>query len=247
MRNHISPLIAMFPESKWLTVGDGDFGSDAYFLEQKGVNVTASSISTETISISHKKGYIKKFKAINAENIAEDDNSYDFVYCKEAYHHFPRPPIAFYEMFRVGKKAVILIEPQDTRISLLNSIKKLVKLTLRGDSSFEFETTGNYIFRVNIREIKKMMTSLNQSVIAYKKFNDFFHKSLAGKVSKGFSPAKLISLFGIKSQDLLCKLGLLDYGLTVIIIFKGEVDQEKLKTLKKEGYKVSKLPVNPFI
>ncbi len=247
MRNNILPLVKIFPSSKWLTIGDGDYASDAYFLEQKKLDVTASSISTQTISITHSKGYIQKFKAINAEDIAADDNSFDFVYCKEAYHHFPRPPIAFYEMLRVAKTAVILIEPQDTRISPLNSIKKLIKIVLRGDSSFEFETTGNFIFRINIKEIKKMMTALNQSVIAYKKFNDFFHNSLAHKESTGFSPAKLISLLGIRLQDLLCKIGLLDYGLAAVIVFKGEVDSEKLKPLRKAGFTISRLPRNPYV
>jgi hypothetical protein len=150
-------------------------------------------------------------------------------------------------MLRVSKTGVILIEPQDTRISPLNSLKKLIKIILRGDSSFEFETTGNFIFRLNIREIKKMMTSLNQSVIAYKKFNDFFHMSLAAKKSTGFSLAKLISLLGIRFQDLLCKIGLLDYGLAAVIVFKGEVDKKNLIPLRKAGFKISRLPKNPYV
>jgi len=247
MRNFILEMIRLYPESKWITLGDGNHASDAYYLEQHGLDVTATSISVETLSIAKQLGYIQKYKAINAEKIDEADNCYDFVYCKEAYHHFPRPPIALYEMLRVASKGVVLIEPQESGTRILNSLKLIVKLFLRGDNSFEFEPTGNYIFRVNIKEIKKMMTSLNLRVVAYKKFNDFYHPKLVSKSSKGFKIAKLITLSGILFQNLLCRMGILDYGLAVVIIFKDECDDNIFKLLRKKGFKISRLPINPYL
>ena len=43
----------------WMTLGDGKFGSDAYFLESHGLDVTATSISTHTLEIARAKGYIR--------------------------------------------------------------------------------------------------------------------------------------------------------------------------------------------
>ncbi len=247
MRNMILELIRLYPKSKWLTIGDGNHASDAYYLEQQGLDVTASSISTETLSIAHQLGYIQKFKAINAERIDEADNSYDFVYCKEAYHHFPRPPVALYEMLRVANEGIVLIEPHESGFRIFSSVKMMIKLIFRGDNSFDFEPTGNYIFRVNLKEIKKMMTSLNLRLIAYKKFNDFYHPKLTSKSIKGISIAKFIFLSGIFMQNILCKIGLLDYGLVLLIIFKEEIEKDRLKHLKKNGFRISSLPINPYI
>ena len=41
MHEMLVPLIEANPDSKWLTVGDGSYGSDAYFLQQQGVDVLA--------------------------------------------------------------------------------------------------------------------------------------------------------------------------------------------------------------
>jgi ubiquinone/menaquinone biosynthesis C-methylase UbiE len=246
MRNNLLPLIHYFPDAQWITIGDGSYGSDAYYLQNRGLSVLATSISDETISVAHNLGYIKKYKAVNAEDIAEENNSFDFVLCKEAYHHFPRPPVAFYEMLRVAKNAVVLIEPQESRVSFLGFIKKTIKKLIRKDISFNYESTGNFIFRINIKEIIKMMVALNLSYIAYKKFNDFYFPSFSTNSKKGLSIAKIITDSGIIFQNILCRIGLLDYGLSVIIIFKTEPDVGLIKTLTKKGFKLKKLPKNPY-
>ncbi|MCX7986598.1 MAG: class I SAM-dependent methyltransferase, partial [Bacteroidales bacterium] len=54
-----------------------------------------------------------KYRKENAEQLSVPDNSYDYVSCREALHHFPRPYLALYEMLRVSKKGIIIIEPID--------------------------------------------------------------------------------------------------------------------------------------
>lgn len=39
------------------------------------------------------------------------DDAFDYVLCKDSYHHMPRPMIALYQMLRVARRAVVLIEP----------------------------------------------------------------------------------------------------------------------------------------
>ncbi len=248
MRNTILPVIQYFPNSSWMTIGDGTFGNDAYYLQNKGIDVLATSISDETLSLAHQLGYIKKFKKINAEKIIEGDNSYDFVFCKEAFHHFPRPFLALYEMLRVAEKGVILIEPQENKIRILDFLKKKIKKMVRKDSSFFFEEKwGNYIYRMNINELSKVMIGLNHRHIAYKSFNDFYFPAITGKSNQKISSAKILFELGIGIQNILCKLKLMDYGLTTMILLKNDVEENLMKSLKKEGFHIKELPVNPYL
>ena len=55
------PLLKEWPVSEWITVGDGNFGSDAFFLRNHGVAVTATSISSNTLSVAHANGWIDAY------------------------------------------------------------------------------------------------------------------------------------------------------------------------------------------
>jgi len=246
MQKTVVPLVKAYPKATWMTIGDGSYGSDAYFLRGIGADVLATNLNEERLKIAMKKGFIDKFKAENAEKISFPDNSFDFVLCKEAYHHFPRPPMAFYEMLRVVRRAVILIEPQETcKKKILGYAKDILKMILRRDKSTVFEPSGNHIFRVNIREIEKMMTSLNYEIVSIKGLNDFYHPRL--------SKAKLATLpfsiteFGIGLQNILCKLKMLDYGLATIIAFKQVPANELKIELRRNGFRILNLPRNPYI
>jgi SAM-dependent methyltransferase len=248
LRDSIIPLIDFYPNTKWITLGDGRFGSDAFYLQNKDLDVLATSISDETISVAHKLGYIHKYKKMNAEAILEEDNLFDFSFCKESYHHFPRPYIALYEMLRVSNRGVVLIEPQDNKTRLFDYFKKMIKTNLRKDSNLNFELRGgNYIYRININELSKVMTAINLRYIAYKGLNDFYIPSLSGKSMKTLNKAKIITLLGIGIQNILCKLRLMDYGLATVILFKNDVSNELLKNLSKKGFHIRKLPINPYV
>jgi len=95
--------------------------------------------------------------------------------------------------------------------------------------------------------MSKVITAINLKYFAYKNFNDFFVPSFSSKSNHGFNKAKLITHAGIATQDILCKLKLMDYGLTTVILFKNDVDADLIQSLKKNGYSIIKLPVNPFI
>lgn len=246
MRDFILPVIKHFGKKKfkWVTIGDGNFASDAYYLQSQGINVLATSISDETISEAKFLGYINKFKVINAEDIDAKSGSFDFAFCKEAFHHFPRPFVALYEMLRISRKGVILIEPQETgSYRLFDWLKKCIKLMLKKD--FDYEPAGNYIYRINIREIEKAMLSMNYRVLAYKRFNDFYISSLADKRVPGIG--KILTLIGISIQNLLCRLRFMNYGLAAVVLFKDNIGDDLEISLKKSGYTVKKLSVNPYL
>ncbi len=48
-------------------------------------------------------GFIGEYSAQNAESLSFASNSFDYVFCKDAMHHCPRPVIALYEMLRVAR------------------------------------------------------------------------------------------------------------------------------------------------
>jgi tetratricopeptide (TPR) repeat protein len=101
------------PKAKWLTIGDQK-GHDYWMLSELGFeDVTASNLFDDSLFQSSKVNPIKKYRAFNAEKIDASDCSYDYILCKEALHHMPRPYMALYEMLRVANKAVFVIEPQD--------------------------------------------------------------------------------------------------------------------------------------
>src|SRR5690349_3946690 len=111
------PLLKKFPDSKWLTVGDGRFGLDAIRLKklQPSIDILPTDIAPGLLKEAKKMNLIKDYREENAEALSFAADEFDFAFCKEAYHHFPRPYIALYEMLRVAKRAVILIEPNERR------------------------------------------------------------------------------------------------------------------------------------
>jgi ubiquinone/menaquinone biosynthesis C-methylase UbiE len=247
LREGLIPLLNYDPGASWMTIGDGNYGSDAYYLIQHGADATATSLTDTTLAVASEKGFIQHFQAQNAECLGAADGSTDYTLCKEAYHHFPRPAVAFYEMARVSRKAVILIEPAESHGRILNHLKRWIKNKLRGDTEFEFEKCGNYIFRLSVREMEKMMIAMNGKTIAYKYINDYYHPFYAADSvspeSKGLRRTKL----GIRVQDLLCNLRLMDWGLVNFIAFTGPVEKSLLEDLRSQGFQIKQLPLNPYL
>jgi len=246
MHELLLPLIQAEPGATWLTVGDGSYGSDAYFLQQQGLDVTASSLTDHSLRIAAEKGYLKKYAAVNAEHIPFEDESFDFVMCKEAYHHFPRPAIAFYEMLRVAREAVTLIEPFDGPNRILDLLKQPAKKLLWGaEETIHFEPSGNFIFRIQPKEVGKMLTALGYSALAYKTFNDLYLPRY-GNAKTGMTQGHVMTRLGIVLQDAVCRLRLLNPGLVGLICFKQRPSDTVTRALRRTGFTLHILPVNPY-
>ena len=245
MLAHARPLVEAMPSARWLTVGDGAYGSDAAYLRSVGADATASSLVTDTLEVAAERGYIGAYRAENAERMNLQDSEMDFVLCKEAYHHFPRPPIALYEMLRVARIGVVLIEPIDGTC-LLDGLKRGVKVLLRGNTEMNFETSGNYIYRIDIDEIAKLMTAAGELFIAYRRFNDFYVSGLGEDKAAPGSRGLRLTRLGIGVQDMLCRAGLLAWGLAATVVLKGQPYPEIVAALKRGGFTIRALPVNPY-
>jgi len=246
MLESILPLVEESPEAKWLTVGDGGFGSDAFFLESHGIDVMATSISTHTLEVAHSRGLIKKYAAENAEGFSLPDKAVDFVLCKESFHHFPRPALAFYEMLRIARRGIVLIEPAEGPPRPLATLKASVKRLLRHDVSDQFEPSGNFIYRVSIRETSKMLTALGYRHLAWKGINDFWYPPFGAADFRKMSAGAIGTRLGIAVQDLLAKTRLLNYGLAALLCFKEQPGAKLVATLKQRGFAIVNLPQNPY-
>lgn len=246
MLEFVMPVIESVPAATLMTIGDGRYGSDAFVFQKEGFEVTATSISDATLKVALEKGFIKKYDVQNAEKLSLLDNAYDFIVCKESYHHFPRPAIGFYEMFRVARKGLILIEPIESKKRIFDILKVLAKKVLRKEGNVLFEEDRNFIYRLSIREIEKMMTAMGETQIAVKTFNDFYFSSLSRYRSNKLSGGLVLFRLGIFMQNLLCFLRLMNYGLGILFTFKGELTSDIRKKLIKNGYKIIDLPKNPY-
>lgn len=257
MRMHslIEPIIAQNKSLKWLTVGDGRYGTDAHFLLSSGISkVHCSDYSDTLLKIAHQAGFIGEYSAQNAESLKFDDNSFDFIYCKEALHHFPRPYMALYEMMRVCKTAVILTEPRDQLVDkppLAPFFKLLKKLFRKNLSTHSFETVGNYVYTISERELSKFLLGMHYNFIAFTGCNDHYIPGVefVDLEPKNFEQGiiKLKTTIYIKVRDLFCFLGIMKTGLLTVALFKQRPTQELINSMSKHGWTFRELPLNPYI
>lgn len=257
MYQSLDPILESDISSSWVTVGDGRYGRDANYIIKKGHDCLATDICDDLLKIAKDKNYISTYQKENAEFLSFQDNTFDYAFCKESYHHFPRPTIALYEMLRVARKGVILLEPNDAYINsslikiIFRKTKALAKSFIRketyNDVGHQFEPIGNYIFTISKRELEKLSLGVNIRIIAIKGLNDAYIKGVEKeKINEhGILQKKTRAL--IKIADLLCKIGIMDYGLLSAIIFKEEPSINTINNLNKNGFNVIELPKNPYI
>lgn len=252
MYSTLNPLLNTEPAT-WLTIGDGRYGKDSRYICEKGGDVTASDIDDSLLNEAHKIGFISKFCKENAESLSFEDSTFDYVFCKESLHHFPRPMLALYEMLRVASRGVVLIEPNDRFISysLLRNIftpvfNRLLSFVGKSIDKFNFEEFGNYVYPVSQRELEKVALGMNYRYLAFKGINDSYLYGVEfEKVSENGSLLRKLK-FRILVQDLLAKLRIKDPDMLVAIIFKQPPSAALSRRLNNDGFKMVELPVNPY-
>ncbi len=257
MYDSVKPLIEAFPSSKWLTVGDGRFGLDSIRLKKMGVqDVLPTDISPYLLEKAKQQGLISSFSIENAEKLSFGDGSFDFSFCKDSYHHFPRPYMALYEMLRVAKKAVILTEPHDwfprpygKRLLVFskNILKKLLGKKIHHNDQWNFEDSGNYVYSVSKREMEKTALGLQLPAIGISYFNDYYEKGLEFEKRDGTSVKYRKMKRKILISDIKCKLGLASPTYITAIIFKENPEKKLRDALNAQGMQVFDIPANPYL
>ncbi|MEO0795008.1 MAG: class I SAM-dependent methyltransferase [Verrucomicrobiota bacterium] len=189
MYEQIEPVAEAFADSRWLTVGDGRFGLDAVRIKKLfGIkNICPSDIAEPLLAAGKERGLFDQYFVENMETLSFEDNAFDVIFCKEAFHHCPRPWLAFYELCRVARTAVILIEPAATlRIARPRRPQQLTKLIsaiagrkdyIEDGSKIEragtaYEDSGNYLYRLSREEFEQVARGANLPAISWKPFMD---------------------------------------------------------------------------
>lgn len=242
MYKTIDPLLLNDTDAKWLTVGDGRYANDAYYIKQKGLEVLATDICEILLEKAKELGRISEYKKENAENLSFKDEQFDFVLCKEAYHHFPRPMLALYEMLRVTKKGVVLIEPNDPCNICRNPAEFWNVISKH--NAFEQK---NYIYTISAREMIKVALGLNLPTVAFIGFNDSYIKGVEyEKLSDDSELFKKIKA-GIEEKNRMREQHVLSYEYLTAIIFKEQPNEKTRVDLNNQGFKVIDLPRNPML
>lgn len=251
MYSALDPLLEA-GSGTWLTIGDGRYGKDSKYISDRGGDVTATDIDDSLLKEASDLGFIKKFSRENAEALSFQDASFDYILCKESYHHFPRPALALYEMLRVASKGVVLIEPNDqyidysfTRNIIFKVINGLLSLVHKDIPKHSFEGFGNYIYSISRRELEKVAMGMNYSQLAFKGLNDFYIDGV--EFEQATKKSKLLRKTKVKIfiLDQLVKLRIIDHVILVAIIFKQPQSRKLLERMKQAGFEVVDLPANP--
>jgi ubiquinone/menaquinone biosynthesis C-methylase UbiE len=248
----LKPLLSI--KNSWLTIADYN-GFEAQYFKEHNQSVIASDISDVFLQEAKAEGFIEEYKKENVEHLSFAEESIDYVSCREAFHHFPRAYLGIYEMIRVAKKGAILIEPTDilSKLPLLLLLKNIFDLfnplliNKLWKNRFSWETVGNYVFKISEREIEKIAMGIGLSCIAFLEINAILRvKEETMAVPIDYKILNKIKR-KIKLLNFFCLLRIIPYNTLCSIIFKEMPDQKTLENLKKNGYKVIKLPPNPYL
>jgi len=259
------------PGLSWLTVGDGRFGLDSIRIRKLGFeSALPTDIGDALLRKAKADGLISEYAVENAEKLSFADDSFDLVFCKESYHHFPRAPLALYEMLRVARHAVVLVEPRDyvidhgparlvgpvgiarefaawlrNRLGIGGAPVAARSRYISGDAP-HYEESGNYMYAISSREVEKLALGLNLPAIAVKGLNDIY---LQGGETEPASDGSV--LFEKMKQDIAAadrqtRTGLGSTSLLMAIIFKTPPEAFTKNYLTERSWCFTELPRNPY-
>jgi len=256
IRAPIEVFVKNSAKHSWLTVGDGRYGLDGAFLLGLGAkSVHCSDISDSLLEIAFSRNLINEYSEQNAESLKFHDNAFDYVYCKESLHHFPRPYVALHEMFRVARLGVIITEPRDYTVekSILSATRDIIK-SIVGRKPYRennHEPVGNYVYTFSERELEKFLLGMHFTNISFFDTNDAYIEG--GEYIKLGSNARrdkeLINQFmrEIKRADFLTRHRIRPANLITAALFKNPPSPTLLVALERYGWKTKTLPKNPWI
>jgi SAM-dependent methyltransferase len=150
-----------------LSIGD-NLARDAGYFKRHFPQAwcIASDLHADGIHTAAEEGWVDAALSADIEALPFGDGEIDCVIAKEAFHHWPRPMLGFYEMLRVARKAILLIEPVDVMHNAATPFPEA------GSFCDDYEEVGNYKYQISLREINKAAWALYYPAVAAVGFND---------------------------------------------------------------------------
>lgn len=227
---------------RWLTVGDGHYGLDAIKMGRHGyTDVLPTNIEGSLLKVSKERGWIKDYRLENAEALSFADESFDYVLCKESYHHFPRPMIALYEMLRVARKGVVLIEPQDSHSDFP---------LMGGEAVAGYESIGNYIYTLSRRELQKVCLGLDLPAVAFKNICDIYFDGVEYIQASEDEPRFVALVKEINEAEEACRQMQKKPNVLMAVIFKERPSDEVVNAFVRgeaQGWNMTFFQGNPHL
>ena len=245
-----------------VTLGDGKGGHEAQIIKKFGNKAIATDIATEMLEVAKEKNLIDDFAKEDAENLSFADHSVDYCLIKESLHHLPRPYLCIYEMLRVARQGIILIEPNGDHCYKIGNE--------------QYESVGNYKYQFTLKELVQCAACLGFNHVAYGYspnvnyiLNCFsFKREFPDKWSTKETRPIPMELAGklmrcaVKYKDEFQEIkphfkSAVDQWykshephinpLLIFIIFKNEISPELQDVLKECDLEVPKIKPNPYI
>lgn len=255
MLSVLDPFLSHDKSANWLTVGDGRFGTSATYIQMQDGNAIATDIDIRLLEIAKAEGMIKEFRYANAEKLPFEENQFDYAYCKQAYHHFPRPGLAVYEMLRVAKNAVVFTEPHDfVPVPFLRKqlqkikhvLKRILGIKIPHHDTGNYEEIGNYVYCISVREFEKIALGLGLPGIAFKRFHDHYERGVEKEIWNENAALFNIIKKKIRIQKIKTRLRIDNPNNIQMVIFKAEPSDPIMQEFKKEGYTILTFSKNPY-
>jgi len=221
------------PQSKILNLMDGKGGCEGHFFNSLGHKSCSADISIEALKAAKDIGFIDEYSKQDAEELSFENESFDYVVVKESLHHLPRPYMAIYEMLRVCKEGIYIVEPQDNSYSI-------------GDEPYE--SCGNFKFAFSIKELIKSFIALGYTNICYRNLFEieFIINENGGYVGgeefKKTEPhiRNLIKQFHDRHSTNIGQF-------VCVFCFKNKPPQEHINKLKSAGWTFPLIKGNPHL
>jgi len=228
--------------ASWLAIGDGS-GHDTWILRSHGFkSILTTDIGVGTLERSLREGHITRYEQANAEKLQYQDDSFDVVLCKEALHHMQRPYSAIYEMIRVAREAVVIIEPQDKYIDLP---------CYGGTYEPSYESVGNFVYGFSSAEMQKICFGLNLPGVATKNIVDVYVEGCEFHKADDNDPLFAAMKSKVSEAEAAARDGKLKWNYILTVIFKnfqGISEERRIKdALKSIGWSFLATNTNPFL
>lgn len=228
----LEPFVATLSGRTAVTVCDGR-GVEASYLTQFGLRATATDLCTGNLERFHREGRFDDYCEQNAERLSFGNESFDWAMVKAGLHHLPRPPLGLYELLRVAREGIIVLEGHDAAL-----LRLLRRTAFR---QRDWEDAGNYVYRFRRREIEKICLGLDLPGYAVRTdFLPFRHKY--NQIPRGSRSFRFLWAAHRLANIMLSRQG----NLFAAVLFKTRPEKHQLTALRHGGFTWVQLPRNPY-
>lgn len=141
-------------DNKTLLIASCGCGIDAHYLKKyyRPRKICFTDIHVQAMEKTQSNFYNDFFVLTDNHQLAFKSGSFDYVFIAASLHHLKEPISGLYELLRVAKNGLMVIEPNDSW---------LTRVFEKMGWAHEYEVEhGNYVYRFNKRDVDKITKAL---------------------------------------------------------------------------------------